>query len=224
MTELTLDAPLLFETARAGEANRVRFAERGLFVLNLMSGPGAGKTRLLERTLEGLAGELRIGVIEGDIEGAADAARLARLGAPVTTINTHGSCHLDPRPVMDAALSLPLAELDLLVIENVGNLVCPAEFDVGESARAMLLSVPEGHDKPAKYPLMFRTADLLLINKIDLADLCDFDADAAEHDARALNPALDVVRLSCRTGEGLEGWFDWLKGRVGGGATGRPAR
>jgi hydrogenase nickel incorporation protein HypB len=214
MTELKLDAPLLFETAREGEANRVRFRQRGLFVLNLMSGPGAGKTSLLERTLEGLAAELRIGVIEGDIEGAADAARLARLGAPVTTINTHGSCHLDPRPVMAAARSLPLDDLDLLVIENVGNLVCPAEFDVGESARAMLLSVPEGDDKPAKYPLMFRTADLLLINKIDLIEFCDFDAAAAEHDARALNPALDVVRVSCRTGEGIEGWFEWLRGRV----------
>ena len=214
MTELKLDKPLLELTDRAGAANRERFGELGLFVLNLMSGPGAGKTSLLERTIEALAGELRIGVIEGDIEGRADAERLARLGAPVTQINTHGACHLDPRPVMAAAEGLSPADLDLLVIENVGNLVCPAEFDVGEGGRVMLLSVPEGHDKPAKYPLMFRTANALVINKVDLLEFCDFDVDAAVHDARALNPALQVFQVSCRTGEGLDGWLDWLRARV----------
>ncbi len=221
MTELQLDKPLLEATDRAGAANRERFAGLGLFVLNLMSGPGAGKTSLLERTVERLAGELRVGVIEGDIEGRADAERLARLGAPVTQINTHGACHLDPRPVMEAAEGLSLPDLDLLVIENVGNLVCPAEFDVGESGRAMLLSVPEGHDKPAKYPLMFRTADALLINKLDLLEMCDFDVDAAVHDARALNPALDVFQVSCRTGEGIDGWIDWLRSRVAAARGGR---
>ncbi len=221
MTELKLDKPLLELTDRAGAANRARFGELGLYVLNLMSGPGAGKTSLLERTVEGLRGELRIGVIEGDIEGRADADRLARIGAPVRQLNTHGACHLDPRPVMEAAESLKPSELDLLVIENVGNLVCPAEFDVGEGGRAMLLSVPEGHDKPAKYPLMFRTANALVINKIDLLELCDFDVEAAVHDARALNPALQVFPVSCRTGAGLAAWFDWLRARV---AAAREAR
>ena len=221
MNEIRLDRPLLEQTDRAGAENRRRFAADGLFVLNLMSGPGAGKTSLLERTLERLAGELRLGIVEGDIEGRADADRLERFRVPVIQINTHGSCHLDPRQVAAAVDEAGAGSLDVLVVENVGNLVCPAEFDLGEHARAMLLSVSEGHDKPAKYPLMFRTADVMLLNKIDLIPYTDFDETVASDAARALNPALDVIRISCRTGEGIDGWIDWLRGRIASAREGR---
>jgi len=214
MTEVRIERPLLEQTDRAAAEARARYGEQGLYVLNLMSSPGAGKTSLLERTLERLGDRLRIGVIEGDIQGSADAERVARFGAPVHQVNTHGSCHLDPRQVTAALPELGDGALDLLVIENVGNLVCPAEFDLGEHARVMLLSVPEGHDKPGKYPLMFQTSDLLLINKVDLLEACDFDPDEATRVATTLNPALDVLRVSCRTGEGLDAWCGWLEDRV----------
>ena len=212
--EIAVDKSLLDETAREASANRRRFAGAGVLCLNLMSSPGAGKTSLLEQTLQRVGGRLRIGIVEGDIQGSADAERLARLGAPVRQINTHGACHLDPRQVAQEAVALGLDDLDVLVIENVGNLVCPAEFDLGEHARVMLLSVAEGHDKPAKYPLMFRTSDALLINKIDLLPYCDFDCEEAEAAARSLNPAQEMFRVSCRTGVGLDGWVDWLQARA----------
>ncbi len=214
MEQIQLAEPLLAATDQAAAENRKRFAAHGLYVINLMSGPGAGKTTLLERTLERLAGQLRVAVVVGDIQGRLDADRIARFGLPVRPIETGGACHIDPRQVADALADVDLAALDLLIIENVGNLVCPAEFDLGESERVMLLSVAEGHDKPLKYPLMFRTAQLLLVNKIDLLGLSDFDPAAAERAARELNPRLDVVRLSCRTGEGFDRWIDWLLARV----------
>jgi len=212
--EIEVGKSLLDETERAAADNRRRFAGAGVLCVNLMSSPGAGKTTLLEQTLQRVGDRLRIGIVEGDIQGSADAERLARLGAPVRQINTHGACHLDPRQVADEAALLGLDGLDVLVIENVGNLVCPAEFDLGEHARVMLLSVAEGHDKPAKYPLMFRTSDALLLNKIDLLPYCDFDCDEALAVARSLNPAQRTFRVSCRTGEGLDGWVDWLLARV----------
>jgi hydrogenase nickel incorporation protein HypB len=193
-----------------GAANRERFARHRIFVVNLMSAPGSGKTTLLERTLERTEGRWRTAVVEGDIQGTADADRLRRFGLPVRQINTLGACHLDPRQVAAALVDLDLDALDLLIIENVGNLVCPAEFDLGESARVMLLSVTEGHDKPAKYPLMFRTADLLLLNKIDLLAATDFDAAEAQRSVRALNPEISWCEVSCRTGVGLDRWIDWL--------------
>jgi hydrogenase nickel incorporation protein HypB len=195
-------------------ANRMRFAAARVHVLNLMSAPGSGKTSLLERTLEAAAGRWRMGVIEGDIQGSADADRVARFGVPVRQINTHGACHLDPRQVETALVGLDLEGLDLLIIENVGNLVCPAEFDLGEEDRVMLLSVAEGHDKPAKYPLMFSTADLLVLNKTDLEDLTGFDRAEALRAAHALNPHLEHLALSCRTGEGLDAWLGWLERRL----------
>ncbi len=214
MTEIRIERPLLEETDRAAAAARARYRRDGVYVVNLMSSPGAGKTSLLERTLEQLDGRLRAGVIEGDIQGTADADRLARFGVPVRSINTRGTCHLDPRQVEGALAELDAPQLDLLIIENVGNLVCPAEFDLGEHARVMLLSVPEGDDKPGKYPLMFQTSDLLLINKIDLLGVCDFDPDEATRVATTLHPELDVLRISCRTGEGLDAWIAWLEQRV----------
>jgi len=202
------------QTDALGEENRRRFASDQVYVLNLMSAPGSGKTSLLERTLERLSGRWRAGVVEGDIEGSADADRLRRFGCPVTQINTHGACHLDPRQVAQAIAAFDLSALDLLVIENVGNLVCPAEFDLGEADRVMLLSVTEGHDKPGKYPLMFRTADLLLLNKIDLLPATDFDVAEAVRVARALNPELEWLEVSCRTGAGLDAWAAWLEARL----------
>jgi hydrogenase nickel incorporation protein HypB len=202
------------KTDAEGAANRERFARHRVYVVNLMSAPGSGKTTLLERTLERTRDRWRIAVIEGDIQGTADADRLRRFQIPVRQINTLGACHLDPRQVAATLVDLDLEALDLLVIENVGNLVCPAEFDLGEDDRVMLLSVTEGHDKPAKYPLMFRTADLLLLNKIDLLSATDFDLAEAQRAARALNPQVEWCEVSCRTGEGLDRWIDWLAGRL----------
>jgi hydrogenase nickel incorporation protein HypB len=194
-------------------ANRDDFDRAGVRVLNLMSAPGSGKTSLLERVLGDLDG-VRAGVLEGDVQGSYDADRLASLHVPVTQLNTDpgfgGECHLDANMVRSALGSLPLGELDLLVIENVGNLVCPAEFRVGEDARAMVCSVTEGEDKPLKYPLMFRTAELVLVNKIDLLPHLDFDLEQFEHNLDAVNPGVARMLVSARTGEGVDAWRDWL--------------
>ena len=194
-------------------ANRYDFDRAGVRVLNLMSAPGSGKTSLLERVLGDL-GEVRAGVLEGDVQGSYDADRLASLHVPVTQLNTDpgfgGECHLDANMVRSALGSLPLGELDLLVIENVGNLVCPAEFRVGEDARAMVCSVTEGEDKPLKYPLMFRTAELVLVNKIDLLPHLDFDLDKFLYNLDAVHPGVDRMVVSAKTGEGIDAWRDWL--------------
>jgi hydrogenase nickel incorporation protein HypB len=194
-------------------ANRDDFDRAGVRVLNLMSAPGSGKTSLLERVLADLDG-VRAGVLEGDVQGSYDADRLASLHVPVTQLNTDpgfgGECHLDANMVRSALGSLPLGELDLLVIENVGNLVCPAEFRVGEDARAMVCSVTEGEDKPLKYPLMFRTAELVLVNKIDLLPHLDFDLEQFEHNLDAVNPGVPRMLVSARSGEGVDAWRDWL--------------
>jgi hydrogenase nickel incorporation protein HypB len=194
-------------------ANRDDFDRAGVRVLNLMSAPGSGKTSLLERVLGELDG-VRAGVLEGDVQGSYDADRLASLHVPVTQLNTDpgfgGECHLDANMVRSALGSLPLGELDLLVIENVGNLVCPAEFRVGEDARAMVCSVTEGEDKPLKYPLMFRTAELVLVNKIDLLPHLDFDLEQFERNLDAVNPGVPRMLVSARTGQGVGAWRDWL--------------
>jgi len=190
--------------------NRRVFDHAGLFVINLMSGPGAGKTSLLERTLAGRK-DLRIGVIEGDIAGSDDAERIEKFGAPVVQINTGGACHLDANMISDVLGDLPLDEIDLLFIENVGNLVCPAEFKVGEDMKVMLLSIAEGHDKPLKYPLMFQESSALVLNKTDLAPYTDVDIGKIRKDALSLNPGLKIFEVSCRTGEGIPEWIDWLR-------------
>jgi hydrogenase nickel incorporation protein HypB len=193
-------------------ANREDFDRHGVGVVNLMSAPGAGKTRLLERALADLP--VRAGVLEGDVAGSFDADRLALLHIPVTQLNTGagfgGECHLDANMVRTALPSLPLDELDLLVIENVGNLVCPAEFRVGEDARIMVCSVAEGEDKPLKYPLMFRACELVLINKIDLLPHLDVDLDRLLANLDAVNPGVPRMLVSARTGEGVDGFRDWL--------------
>jgi hydrogenase nickel incorporation protein HypB len=195
-------------------ANREDFDRSGVRVVNLMSAPGAGKTTLLERTLEtGLDG-LRVGVLEGDVQGSLDADRLSALHVPVTQLNTDpgfgGECHLDANMVRSAIPALPLDEIDLLVIENVGNLVCPAEFRVGEDVRAMVCSVTEGEDKPLKYPLMFRTCELVIVNKIDLLPHLEFDVDRLLHNLDQVHPGVARMLVSARTGEGIEQLRDWL--------------
>jgi len=195
-------------------ANREDFDRHDVTVLNLMSAPGAGKTTLLECALATRPEGVRIGVLEGDIQGAYDSDRLAGFHIPVVQLNTGsgfgGECHLDANMVRSALTSLPLGELDLLVIENVGNLVCPAEFRVGEDARAMVCSVTEGEDKPLKYPLMFRSCELVVVNKLDLLPYLEFDLDRLLYNIDAVNPGVERILLSARTGEGVEQWTRWL--------------
>jgi len=202
------------ENDRLAAANRADFDAAGVRVVNLMSSPGAGKTLLLRRTLQRLAGRVRTGIVEGDIETSLDADRLAGFGAQVALVNTGqgfgGECHLDAPMVRSALPRLRLADLDLLVVENVGNLVCPAEFDVGEHARAMVYAVTEGEDKPLKYPVMFRAVDVVVVNKVDLLPHLDFDLDLFLANLRQVNPRAGVVQLSARTGEGVDAWCDWL--------------
>ena len=209
--KVTVIRDVLEANDRVAAENRAVFERHGVRVINIMSGPGAGKTTLLERTIQALGHELRMGVVEGDIQTAMDAERIQRAGAAAVQIETRGACHLDASMVAAALPELDLAGLDLLIIENVGNLVCPAEFDVGEHAKVMLLSLAEGDDKPLKYPLMFRESRVLLINKMDLAPHLDADPERIERDALGLNPALEVMRVSCRSGEGLEEWYRWLR-------------
>jgi hydrogenase nickel incorporation protein HypB len=206
---------ILEANQRLAEENRQAFDERGLLVINLMSSPGAGKTTLLEKTIHLLRNEYKVGVVEGDIQSSYDAERIGKTGAPVVQINTGGACHLDSNMVREALRTLDLRNLNLLVIENVGNLVCPAEFQLGEHFKAMILSVAEGDDKPLKYPLMFQESRVLLINKIDLLPFCDCNVNLMEERARAINPSLQIFRVSCRTGEGLEAWIAWLRGEIG---------
>ena len=198
---------------RIAEANRRMLAENEVFGLNLMSAPGAGKTTLLGRTIEALGKKIRFGVIEGDIQGTHDAEVISAHGVPVVQINTEGACHLDANMINEILPQLPLEEIDVMVVENVGNLVCPAEFDVGEDAKVMLLSITEGDDKPLKYPLMFQTSEALIINKIDLVPHLDVSLEKIRRDAQSLNRSLKIFEVSCKTGEGLEEWYAWLQER-----------
>ncbi len=196
------------------DAMKADFAARRIFVLNLMGSPGSGKTTLLEATLRALSGELRIAVIEGDLFTSKDADRIGACGARVVQINTAGGCHLDAPMVEKALASLDLDSLDLIVIENVGNLVCPAEFALGEDAKAVVLSVTEGDDKPMKYPLMFKESAVALINKTDLLPFTNFDLPQAEEDIRTIHPDVTVMSVCATKGDGMDAWFDWLRGKV----------
>ncbi len=205
---------ILEANARIAADLKAFFAEKGILVLNLMSSPGAGKTTLLERTLTDLKDELRMAVVEGDLQTDNDARRVAATGAQAVQINTEGGCHLTSSQVQEAVKSLDLDGLDILFIENVGNLVCPAEFDVGEDCKVTLLSVAEGDDKPEKYPLMFHISSAMVLNKVDLLPYVDFDLERAGRHARTLNADISVFPVSARTGEGLAGWYDWLRARL----------
>jgi hydrogenase nickel incorporation protein HypB len=199
-------------------ANRDLFDRAGTYTINMMSSPGAGKTALLERTLERLRGELRLGILEGDVQTTLDADRLARFHIPLVQVNTDpgfgGECHLDANMVRSGLGELPLDNIDILIIENVGNLVCPAEFRVGEDVRVMVYSVTEGEEKPLKYPLMFRSADLVLVNKVDLLEHLDFQLEQFLGNLAAVNPGVRTVLTSARTGQGVDEWCDWLGQRL----------
>jgi hydrogenase nickel incorporation protein HypB len=214
--KVVLEGVLDANDALAG-ANRERFDAAGTYVVNMMSSPGAGKTALLERTLDRVRGRLRLGVLEGDVQTTLDADRLARFHVPLVQVNTDpgfgGECHLDANMVRSGLAELPLEEIDTLVIENVGNLVCPAEFKVGEDARVMVYAVTEGEEKPLKYPLMFRSADLVLVNKVDLLEHLDFDLEQFLGNLNTVNPGVERILTSARTGQGVVEWCSWLERR-----------
>lgn len=199
---------------RIAAENRKSFNKTGVYVINLMSAPGAGKTSLIERTITELHRKLRIGVIEGDIAGTGDAQRIEKLGIPVIQINTGSACHLDANMINEAIVDLPLKDLDLLIVENVGNLVCPAEFKVGEDMKVMILSITEGDDKPLKYPLMFQESSALILNKIDLLPYTNADLEKIKKDSLSLNPNLKIFEVSCTTGQGITEWTEWLQSLV----------
>ncbi len=209
--EISVVRNVLEANEKIAQELRELFSKHNILVLNLISSPGAGKTSLLERTLTDLRSEFRMAVIEGDLQTDNDARRVAATGAKAVQINTDGGCHLDSKMIRDALASFDLNEIDILFIENVGNLVCPVEFDCGEHAKIALLSVTEGDDKPEKYPLLFNLSQAMVLNKIDLLPYVDFDVTRAKEFSTKLNKNLPIFELSCRSGDGLNSWYDWLK-------------
>jgi hydrogenase nickel incorporation protein HypB len=214
MSVVTIERKVLEKNDALAAQNRARFREHGVFVFNLVSSPGSGKTSLLERTLAALKGQLRFGIIEGDVQTDLDAQRVGKYGVPVVQIVTNGACHLEAQLVRDAAAQLNVAELDVVVIENVGNLVCPAGYDLGEALKVVVLSTTEGDDKPLKYPAMFRNASVLVVNKVDLLPYVPCDLDALVRNAHHVNPGLSVFQTSCTTGAGIAEWCEWVRQAV----------
>ncbi len=213
--KVTVAEKVLSENDRLAADLRERFARLGIFCINLVSSPGSGKTSLLERTISALGEEIKLAMIAGDVQTENDADRLRRAGARmVRPITTGGACHLDARMVAKSVDQLDLEEIELLFIENVGNLVCPSSYDLGEDLKVVLMSTTEGDDKPLKYPGMFRRSSVMVINKIDMLELCDFDLDTAVRNARQINGNLTFLTLSCRSGVGLEDWYGWLRNAV----------
>ena len=211
MSIITIERKVLEKNDEIAQLNRTSLKQHGVFSFNLVSSPGSGKTSLLERTLEILRGHLRMGVIEGDVQTDFDAQRVARYQVPVIQIVTNGGCHLEARLVQEAMAKMDLQQLDLLVIENVGNLVCPANYDLGEDFKVVVVSTTEGDDKPLKYPGMFRHASVLIINKIDLLPYVNCNLAALKQNALNINSSLRVFETSCTTGAGIPAWCDWLK-------------
>lgn len=220
-TLIRIEQKILGKNADIARENRAGVERHGVFAVGLVSAPGSGKTSLLERTLQALAGRVRSAVIEGDVQTDRDAQRIAALEVPVIQIVTNGTCHLEARMVQEALTQVPLATIDLLFIENVGNLVCPSSYDLGEHARVVVMSTAEGEDKPIKYPALFRGAEALVLNKIDLLPYLPYDAEQAVTFAHQVNPALTVFRTSCTTGEGIEAFATWLLERSHHSKTGR---
>ena len=212
--EIQVMRNILGENDRTAAENQALFKEKGVYVLNLMGSPGAGKTSLLEKTMEFLKDEIPMAVIEGDLFTSRDAERIEKHGVPVIQINTAGGCHLDAPMVQKTAQKLDLDKLELLIVENVGNLVCPAEFAVGEDEKAVVLSVTEGDDKPMKYPLIFKESAIALLNKVDILPYTNFDLAQAKEDITTLHPGMQVLELSCTTGQGIAEWCTWLRNRV----------
>jgi len=213
MSRVPLERKVLSENDRMAADLRARFARHGILCLNLISSPGAGKTALLERTLGALGRDERVAVLTGDIQTDNDARRLARFGFPVRQITTGGTCHLDARMVDRALGEWQLDQLDLLLVENVGNLVCPASYDLGEEAKVVVLSVAEGDDKPLKYPAIFSKAELLVLNKTDLLPYVPFNLAQARENARRMNPGIEILEVSCTAEKGIDSWMRWLDGR-----------
>ncbi|MEW5800520.1 MAG: hydrogenase nickel incorporation protein HypB [bacterium] len=213
-----MEIKVLSNILKANEAiadeNRRLFSQKRILTLNLISSPGSGKTSLLERTIEQVKGDYRLGIIEGDVQTSKDAERIHALGIPVVQINTDGGCHLDANMIKMSLDGLPLEELDCLIIENVGNLVCPAGYQLGEDMKVAVLSVTEGDDKPSKYPSVFHESRVLIINKIDLLPFTNFDLAAAKDSALHINPHLKVFEISCTSGQGLDIWTDWLTSEI----------
>jgi hydrogenase nickel incorporation protein HypB len=207
---IAVETDILAKNNRLARENRNLFFRKGVFVLNLVSSPGSGKTTILERTLRDLRERFRFAVIEGDQQTDNDAVRIAATGVPVRQVNTGSGCHLDAHMVCHAVDAFDMDSLDVLLIENVGNLVCPASFDLGENHKVVVLSVTEGEDKPLKYPAMFHNADVMLLNKVDLLPHVDFDADKCREMARRVNPDILIFDLSAKTGEGMDAWYQWL--------------
>ncbi|MFW6082923.1 MAG: hydrogenase nickel incorporation protein HypB [Chloroflexota bacterium] len=206
---------ILSANDRLAASNREQLDAAGVFSINLMASPGAGKTSLITRTVEALRDDLAIGAVDGDVATTLDADRIAASGIPAVQINTGGTCHLDAVMLQEALPELPLNDLDLLIVENVGNLVCPASFDLGVHRNILIASVPEGDDKPYKYPVMYRGVDVVILNKIDVLDAFEFDVDYFRQGVEALNSGLTFLPLSCKTGEGLGSWLKWLREEIG---------
>ncbi len=213
-TRVSVVEDILSANDRLATSNREQLDAAGVFAVNLMASPGAGKTSLITRTVEALRDDLRIGAVDGDIASTLDADRMAALGIPAVQINTGGACHLDAVMLQEALPQLPLEELDLLIVENVGNLICPASFQLGVHRQVLIASVPEGDDKPYKYPVMYRGIDALVLNKIDVLEAFDFDVGYFRRGVEALNPGLEFLPLSCKTGKGLEAWLAWLRREI----------
>ncbi len=211
---LTIKEDILGANKEKARRNQERLDKYAILGVNVMSSPGAGKTSLILQTIGKLREKTRIAVVEGDVASRLDADKVHQQGVPVIQINIPGGCHLDANMIENALNNLPLEEVGLLLIENVGNLICPAEFALGEHKRVMLLSMPEGDDKPYKYPLMFTETDVVLINKIDLLPYLDFSITAFNRAVTGLNPGVKIFPVSCKTGEGLEAWFSWLEGEI----------
>jgi hydrogenase nickel incorporation protein HypB len=213
--EIKVIKDILGANEQIAQKNRQLFDSNKVFVVNVMSSPGSGKTCLILETIKRLKGRVRIGVVEGDISSSLDAEAIGREGVPVVQINTGGECHLDANMTASALGDFPLGDIELLIIENVGNLVCPAEFRVGEDLRILISSTPEGDDKPFKYPLMFHLADAVLINKVDLLPYVKFDVDAFSKAIKGINRRAKLFSVSCTTGQGIDDWVEWLLGQMG---------
>lgn len=214
MSIITVERKVLEKNDQIAQKNREKFKSKNLFVMNFVSSPGSGKTSIIEKTIEYSRGKIKIGVIEGDVQTSLDAERVNKFNVPVVQIVTNGGCHLEANLVRDAYQNIENADIEVLIIENVGNLVCPSNYDLGEDIKVVILSTTEGDDKPLKYPAMFRNSSVLIINKIDLVPYVNCNLEEMKKNALSINPNLKIFEISCKTGEGLSDWINWIKKNV----------